>query len=71
MRGDWQIARWLLRSVPDATDRRFRNTLPIIARWKILDNLRRSLMPPALVALLVAGWTCPAGLGGVLDDDGA
>ena len=33
------------------------NTLPVIARWKILDNLRRSLMPPALVALLVAGWT--------------
>jgi cyclic beta-1,2-glucan synthetase len=33
------------------------NTLPIISRWKILDNLRRSLTPPALVALLAAGWT--------------
>ena len=34
-----------------------RNTLPVIARWKILDNLRRSLLAPALVALFVAGWT--------------
>ena len=33
------------------------NTLPAVARWKILDNLRRSLLPPTLVALFVAGWT--------------
>jgi cyclic beta-1,2-glucan synthetase len=57
VRGDWQIARWLWRSVPDASGRIVPNTLPIISRWKILDNLRRSLMPPALVLLLAAGWT--------------
>ena len=57
VRGDWQIARWLFRSVPDANGQKVPNTLPIIARWKIFDNLRRSLMPPAIVALLVAGWT--------------
>ncbi len=34
-----------------------RNRLPLIARWKILDNLRRSLMPPATLLLLVLGWT--------------
>src|SRR6185436_4391121 len=34
-----------------------RNTLPLIARWKILDSLRRSLVAPTLFALLVAGWT--------------
>ena len=61
VRGDWQIARWLWRTVPDATGAAVPNTLPIIARWKILDNLRRSLMPPAIVALLVAGWTCLPG----------
>ena len=33
------------------------NRLPAIARWKILDNLRRSLIPPSLVVLLVAAWT--------------
>ena len=65
VRGDWQIVRWLWRTVPDANGRTVPNTLPVIARWKILDNLRRSLMPPALVALLVAGWTMPAGVAGV------
>ena len=57
VRGDWQIARWLWRTVPDASGRPVPNTLPIIARWKILDNLRRSLMPPAIVLLLTAAWT--------------
>ncbi len=32
-----------------------RNRLPVIARWKILDNLRRSVLPPATVLLLVLG----------------
>jgi cyclic beta-1,2-glucan synthetase len=57
VRGDWQIVRWLWRSVPNAEGRSVPNTLPIISRWKILDNLRRSLLPPSLVALLVTGWT--------------
>jgi cyclic beta-1,2-glucan synthetase len=57
VRGDWQIARWLWRTVPDAAGRPVRNVLPIIARWKILDNLRRSLLAPSLLVLLVAGWT--------------
>jgi cyclic beta-1,2-glucan synthetase len=33
------------------------NPLPGLERWKILDNLRRSLVPPALLVLLVLGWT--------------
>jgi cyclic beta-1,2-glucan synthetase len=57
VRGDWQIVRWLWRTVPDVSGRAVPNTLPAISRWKILDNLRRSLLPPALVALFVAGWT--------------
>ena len=57
VRGDWQIARWLWRTVTDTRGRVVRNTLPAISRWKILDNLRRSLIAPALVALFVAGWT--------------
>jgi cyclic beta-1,2-glucan synthetase len=54
-RGDWQIAPWLLPHTPSAEGWR-PNVLPPIARYKILDNLRRSLTPPATVALLVAGW---------------
>ncbi len=57
VRGDWQIARWIWRTVRDASGARVPNRLPAIARWKILDNLRRSLIPPSLVVLLVAAWT--------------
>ncbi len=57
VRGDWQIARWLWRTVPTLTGGTVPNTLPVISRWKILDNLRRSLIPPALVLLLAAGWS--------------
>ena len=56
-RGDWQIARWLFPSVPDAQRRSVRNTLPLIARWKIFDNLRRSLVAPGIVLWLVFAWT--------------
>ena len=56
IRGDWQILFWLFPFVPSRSGLR-RNTLPIISRWKILDNLRRSLVAPTLLALLVAGWT--------------
>jgi cyclic beta-1,2-glucan synthetase len=65
VRGDWQIARWLLPTVPDADRRRSVNHLTAISRWKILDNLRRSLMPPALVLLLGAGWTILPGSPGL------
>jgi len=33
------------------------NVLPLVERWKVFDNLRRSLTPIALVVLFVAGWT--------------
>src|SRR5439155_18595070 len=33
------------------------NPLPALERWKLLDNLRRSLVPPALLGLLVLAWT--------------
>ena len=56
VRGDWQILWWLFPWVP-ATGGVERNHLPLISRWKILDNLRRSLLAPALLGLLVLGWT--------------
>ncbi len=56
VRGDWQIMRWLLPVVPTRSGWQ-RNELPLIARWKIFDNLRRSVVAPATVALLIAGWT--------------
>lgn len=56
-RGDWQIARWLLPCVPNNEGKAVRNTLPMISRWKIFDNLRRSLVAPALLLWLIAAWT--------------
>jgi cyclic beta-1,2-glucan synthetase len=55
VRGDWQILFWLFPFVPSRRGLK-RNTLAAIGRWKILDNLRRSLVAPALLALLVASW---------------
>ncbi|HEU5090544.1 MAG TPA: glycosyl transferase, partial [Roseiflexaceae bacterium] len=56
VRGDWQIARWLLPRVPDGSGKLVPNVLSPLARYKIFDNLRRSLVPPAIVTLLGAGW---------------
>ena len=57
IRGDWQIARWLLPRVPGPSGRRQKNPLSGLSRWKIFDNLRRSLVPAALTLLLLLGWT--------------
>jgi cyclic beta-1,2-glucan synthetase len=56
IRGDWQLLPWLWRFVPGTGGRRLCNRLAWIDRWKIVDNLRRSLLPPALITMLVAGW---------------
>jgi cyclic beta-1,2-glucan synthetase len=56
MRGDWQIATWLLPRLPGLDARRVQNPLTGLSRWKIFDNLRRSLVPFALVFLLMSGW---------------
>jgi cyclic beta-1,2-glucan synthetase len=55
IRGDWQIARWLLPDVPGASGPRV-NPLSDLSRWKIFDNLRRSLAPAAMTVLLLLAW---------------
>src|SRR6185295_8682563 len=55
VRGDWQILRWLFPWVPTRSCLT-RNRLPLISRWKIFDNLRRSLVAPATVTLLLLVW---------------
>jgi len=56
LRGDWQITGWLFRSVPDESGARVENPISLISRWKIFDNLRRSLVEPATFLLFVFGW---------------
>ncbi|OGQ17854.1 MAG: cyclic beta 1-2 glucan synthetase [Deltaproteobacteria bacterium RBG_16_71_12] len=60
IRGDWQIASWASPRVPvgAAAPRGPRwNPLSALSRWKIFDNLRRSTVAPALLALLALGWS--------------
>ncbi len=56
IRGDWQIAPWILPCVPDANGRRVRNPLSVMNRWRIAENLRRSLAPVASMLLLLGAW---------------
>ncbi|WP_407308792.1 GH36-type glycosyl hydrolase domain-containing protein [Desulfosporosinus sp. SB140] len=43
VRGDWQLVPWLFKSIP------------FISKWKIFDNLRRSLENPAQLLLMTLG----------------
>ncbi|AGW15050.1 GH36-type glycosyl hydrolase domain-containing protein [Megalodesulfovibrio gigas] len=62
IRGDWQLAGWLLPWVPgpsragEPRARRQPNPLSALSVWKIFDNIRRSLASPALLVLLACGW---------------
>jgi cyclic beta-1,2-glucan synthetase len=55
-RGDWQLLPWLGRRVPLPGGGRGRNRLSVISRWKIVDNLRRTLLPPTLLGFLFLAW---------------
>jgi len=58
-RGDWQLLPWILGRARDASGRRSRGSMPGIARWKMVDNLRRTLSAPLSLATLLAAWTLP------------
>jgi cellobiose phosphorylase len=64
IRGDWQITQWLLPRVPGSDARRIANPLSVLSQWKIFDNLRRSLVPVALLLLLLGSWLLVPELGG-------
>ncbi|MDH4566337.1 cyclic beta 1-2 glucan synthetase [Pseudomonas sp. BN414] len=56
IRGDWQLLPWTLPWAPNAHGRHERNSLSALSRWKIVDNLRRSLEPAAFLSMFLAGW---------------
>jgi len=64
-RGDWQLLPWLFGHGPSAGTYRTRNAVPAIGRWKMLDNLRRTLSAPACVLSLLAGLALPFAAGAV------
>ncbi|HTA64910.1 MAG TPA: cyclic beta 1-2 glucan synthetase, partial [Xanthomonadaceae bacterium] len=57
IRGDWQLLPWLLPRVRREDGSRESNPLSALSRWKVFDNLRRSLVPVSLVLLFALGWS--------------
>lgn len=59
VRGDWQLLPWIF-GFGGKTRNNFRNTaIPAMGRWKLLDNLRRSLSAPATLLAMLLGWLQP------------
>jgi cyclic beta-1,2-glucan synthetase len=55
-RGDWQILFWLLPRIPGMTETYRDNPVSWLSKWKIFDNLRRSVLPGITTLLLLLGW---------------
>ena len=58
-RGDWQLLPWVFGRAPGRNACAGRGTLPAIGRWKMIDNLRRTLSAPVAVIALITGWMLP------------
>ncbi len=56
IRGDWQIATWIFPFVPGGNKRWRKNPVSILSKWKIFDNLRRSLVPICVLLILMYAW---------------
>jgi len=56
-RGDWQLLPWIIKGDVGGGERG--GGLPLIGAWKIVDNLRRTLSPPATWLTLVVAWALP------------
>jgi cyclic beta-1,2-glucan synthetase len=52
-RGDWQLLRWVVKNNQDS------KSAPLLGRWKMVDNLRRSLVAPFALLLLGISWLLP------------
>jgi cyclic beta-1,2-glucan synthetase len=58
-RGDWQLLPWIVGRGPIVETGRKPAAIPAIGRWKMLDNLRRTLSAPAAILVLLAGLALP------------
>lgn len=61
IRGDWQLIPWLRNKIYNKENKYLKNPLSFISRWKIMDNLRRSIVPIANVLLLLLGFCVLSG----------
>ncbi len=60
VRGDWQLLPWILGYARDAAGDEQKDRLLAQNRWKMVDNLRRSLAAPSAFLVAVAAWILPA-----------
>lgn len=56
-RGDWQLTPWLGRKIYNKNNELIANPLSYISIWKMVDNLRRSLVAPAIMVLILLGFS--------------
>ena len=61
IRGDWQLLPWLGMRLRQRDGKFTRNRIGAIGRWKIIDNLRRSLLPISSLIYLACIWFCLSG----------
>lgn len=55
VRGDWQLVPWICSTVENAKGEKVANPLDIMAKWKIIDNMRRSLYSPTVLLSFILG----------------
>ncbi len=58
-RGDWQLLPWIFGRGGLSKEQRKKVKIPAISRWKMIDNLRRSLSAPFIFLTLLVGWLVP------------
>lgn len=58
-RGDWQLLPWVFGRARNMSGDRDSTAISLMNRWKMLDNLRRTLSAPTAFCTLLAGWTLP------------
>ncbi len=59
VRGDWQLLPWIFSFGRRSHSGAAATAMPLMGRWKLLDNLRRSLSAPAALLALLIGWLQP------------
>ncbi|MGA6826051.1 GH36-type glycosyl hydrolase domain-containing protein [Nitrospira sp. NS4] len=60
-RGDWQLLPWLFGRGHTGSKPPRPVRIPTIGRWKMVDNLRRTLSAPTACLTLIVGWLLPEG----------
>jgi len=55
VRGDWQLLPWLGRWVRNEAGERVENPISSVDKWKLFDNLRRSMSPVATLLAVLLG----------------